>query len=167
MVVPGFALKPAVRKILELIVQTSRGIYRLTLVLVLITGLAACAGKDKQEKTPDQMTEQLRQETLKYVTDSDRANKAAELTEQLRQIFVEAHEQSKTDIETYRAINANFDATEADFKAFFESINNKARNRHGRVLAIHSKLKTLLTEEEWKKLNDARKDALKTDLNLL
>ncbi len=61
-------------------------------LLLLITGLVACAGKDKAEATPKNMTEQLRQEILSTVADKDRANKAAALAENLRYIFVDADE---------------------------------------------------------------------------
>jgi hypothetical protein len=142
-------------------------VFRQIFLLLLITGLAACAGKDKQEKTPDYVTGQLRQEILKTVTDPERASQAAELADSLKQIFAESDKQYKTDFETFQSINANFDATDAELQAFFDRINSQAKNRQARVLAIHEKMRTLLTAEEWKQLNDAREDALKVDLKLL
>lgn len=142
-------------------------VFRRIFLLLLITGLAACAGKDKQEKTPDHVTGQLRQEILKTVTDPERAGQAAELAESLKQIFAESDKQYKTDFETFQSINANFDATDAELQDFFDRINSQAKNRQARVLAIHEKMRTLLTAEEWKQLNDAREDALKVDLKLL
>ena len=136
-------------------------------MLLLITGLAACAGKDKQEKTPDRVTGQLHQEILKTVTDPERTSQAASLAESLKQIFAESDKQYKTDFETFQSINANFDTTDAELQAFFDRINSQAKNRQARVLAIHEKMRTLLTAEEWKQLNDAREDALKVDLKLL
>ncbi len=135
--------------------------------LLLITSLVACAGKDKEEATPKNMTEQLRQEILNTVADKDRANKAAALAESLRYIFVDAHEQLKKDIETYRSLDANFDSTDADFKAYFDSMNERGKERQDRVLAIHEAMKSLLTAKEWQQLEDARKKALATDLKLL
>jgi len=142
-------------------------VFRRIFLLLLITGLAACAGKDKQEKTPDHVTDQLRQEILKTVTDPERASQAAALAESLKQIFAESDKQYKTDFETFQSINANFDTTDAELQAFFDRINSQAKNRQARVLAIHEKMRTLLTAEEWKQLNDAREDALKVDLKLL
>lgn len=135
--------------------------------LLLITSLVACAGKDKAEATPDNMTEQLRQEILNTVADKDRANKAAALAESLRYIFVDAHEQLKKDIETYRTLDANFDSTDADFKSYFDSMNARGKERQDRVLAINEAMKSLLTAKEWQQLEDARKKALETDLKLL
>jgi hypothetical protein len=129
--------------------------------------MVACAGKDKVEATPENMTEQFRQEILKTVTDPERASQAASLAESLKQIFAESDKQYKTDFETFQSINANFDATDAELQAFFDSINSQAKNRQARVLAIHEKMRTLLTAEEWEQLNDAREDALKVDLKLL
>ena len=142
-------------------------VFRRIFLLLLITGLAACAGKDKQEKTPDHVTGQLHQEILKTVTDPERTSQAASLAESLKQIFAESDKQYKTDFETFQSINANFDATDAELQAFFDRINSQAKNRQARVLAIHEKMRTLLTAEEWKQLNDAREDALKVDLKLL
>lgn len=142
-------------------------VLRRIFLLLLITGLVACAGKDKQEKTPDHVTGQLHQEILKTVTDPERTSQAAALAESLKQIFAESDKQYKTDFETFQSINANFDTTDAELQAFFDRINSQAKNRQARVLAIHEKMRTLLTAEEWKKLNDAREDALKVDLKLL
>ena len=142
-------------------------VLRRIFLLLLITGLAACAGKDKQEKTPDHVTGQLHQEILKTVTDPERTSQAASLAESLKQIFAESDKQYKTDFETFQSINANFDATDAELQAFFDRINSQAKNRQARVLAIHEKMRALLTVEEWKQLNDAREDALKVDLKLL
>jgi len=71
------------------------------------------------------------------------------------------------DMETFRSMNADFNATEEQFQAFFEGLNAQAGSRQNQAVAIHSKMKALLTAEEWKQLNDAREDALQTVLKLL
>ena len=142
--------------------------YRLLiLVLMLILGLSACAGKDKKEDTPDQMTEQFRQEILSTVADPERANKTAKLADKLRELFVDAEQQYKKDFDTFRSLNANYDARETAFQGFFMNMNNQARARQKRVLEVHAKMQKLLTAEEWGKLEDARKKALKVDLKQL
>lgn len=139
--------------------------YRLTaFVMVLMMGLSACAGSDKKEDTPDQMTEQLRQEILNTVSDPDRAKKAAKLADQLRALFVDAEKQYNKDFNTFRSLNANYDARETAFQGFFMNMNTQARARQKRVLEIHAKMQKLLTAEEWEKLEDARNKALKVDL---
>ncbi len=143
------------------------GTFRLVLVLTLGLGLTACAGKDKASETPDQLTEQYRQEILSTVDDADRAEQAAALAEQLRQVFVAEQRQLQVDMKTFQSMNADFDTTEAQFQAFFEGLNAHKEARQGQVVAIHSKLQALLTADEWKKLKHARKDALKIDLRLL
>ena len=153
--------------ILELNMKTLAVVYRRIFLLLLITGLVACAGKDKKEDTPDQMTEQFRQEILSTVADPERANKAAKLADKLRELFVDAEQQYKKDFETFRSLNANYDAKETAFQGFFMNMNNQARVRQKRVLEIHAKMQKVLTAEEWAKLEDARKKALKTDLKLL
>lgn len=140
--------------------------YRLSLLL-LMTGLVACAGNDKVEATPENMTELLRQEILSTVKDVERANQAADFAEQLKQVFVAAHEQSKKDVDTYRSLNANFDSTDEDFKKFFDGINARGKERQEKVVTINGKMKSVLTAEEWQLLEDARKKALKIDLKLL
>ena len=142
-------------------------INRLILLVLLAAAMVACAGKDKVEATPENMTEQLRQETLKIVSDADRAKQAAELTGQLKQIFVAAHTQLKVDIDDFHALNRNFDTTDVEFNAFFDGINSRGRERQSRVLDIHVKMKGLLTAKEWAQLEDTREDALKLDIKLL
>ena len=142
--------------------------YRLlALVLLLALDLTACAGKDKKEETPDQMTEQFRQEILNTVSDPERAEKAAKLADQLRELFVDAEKQNTKDFDTFRSLNANYDARETAFQGFFMNMNNQARARQKRVLEIHAKMQKLLTADEWKQLEDARKKALKADLKHL
>jgi len=149
------------------VVNKLTGYRRLTLSLMLVIGLSACAGKDKQDETPDRMTELLRQEILTIVTDTDRANEAAELADKLRQTFVEAEKQLEKDIATFRSLNANYDARENAFQGLFMNINTQARARQARVIAIRTKMKTLLTADEWAQLKKVREDALKADLNFL
>ena len=139
----------------------------ISLAFVLALGLAACAGKDKQEKTPDRMTELFRQEILQTVADPDRAEKAARLADQLRQLFADADRQNRKDFETFRSLNANYRAKETAFQGFFMNMNNQARARQKRVLEIHAKMQKLLTADEWKKLDEAREKALKVDLKTL
>lgn len=142
--------------------------YRLlTLALILVLGLSACAGRDTKEDTPDQMTVQFRQEILSTVTDPERADKAARLANKLRELFVDAEQQYKKDFETFRSLNANYDAKETAFQGFFMNMNNQARARQKRVLEVHVKMQKLLTAEEWEKLEDARKKALKVELKQL
>ena len=142
-------------------------INRLILLVLLTAGIVACAGKDKVEATPENMTEQFRQEILKIVSDADRAKQAAELADQLKQIFVDSHAQSKVDVDDFHALSRNFDTTDAEFNAFFDGINSRGKQRQSRVLDIHEKMKGLLTAKEWAQLEDARGDALKVDIKLL
>jgi hypothetical protein len=142
-------------------------LYQPMLILILAVGLTACAGKDKKDPTPDQVTGQLRQEILSTVSDPARAEDAAALAEQLRQLFVAAQSQVKDDMKTYDSMNADFNSTRAQFETFFDGVNTRAQARQDKVVAIHSKMQALLTAEEWKQLKHARKKALKTDLKLL
>jgi hypothetical protein len=137
------------------------------LLLLLITGITACAGKDKVEATPDNMTELLRQEILSTVADADRANEAAELAAQLRQIFVDSQAQSEKDVEMFHSIISNMDSTDKDFNTFFDEMNARSKKRQSQVLSINTKMKSLLTAKEWQQLEDAREKALEADLKLL
>ncbi|MEH6571229.1 MAG: hypothetical protein V7709_19265 [Halioglobus sp.] len=142
-------------------------VYRLALVLMLGLGLSACAGKDKESETPEQLMDLFRQEILSTVGDADRAEQALALAEQLEQGFVATQSQLQVDMETVRSMNADFNATETQFQAFFEGLNAQAGTRQNQAVAIHSKMQALLTADEWKQLKHARNDALQTVLKLL
>ena len=142
-------------------------VMRLIFLSMLIIGLSACSGKDKVEATPANMTELLRQEILDTVVDADRANEAAELATQLRQIFVDAQAQSTKDVAMFHSIISNMDSTDKDFNTFFDDMNAGTKKRQSQVLSINLKMKSLLTAEEWQQLEDAREKALKADLKLL
>ena len=142
--------------------------YRhLLLPVILSIGLSACAGKDRNDETPDAMTEQFREEILESVQDPERAEKAVKLAVQLRQLFIEAEKQFKKDFDTFRSLNANYDAKKSSFQGLFMNMNNQARARQKRVLEIHAKMQKLLTAEEWDKLEKARKNALEVDLKYM
>ena len=113
-------------------------VFRQIILLILIAGVASCAGKDKQEKTPELVTGQLQQEILKTVTDPERASQAADLADSLKQIFAEADKQYKTDFETFESINANFDATDAELQTFFDS-SKQVHDRHYKKSAAFSR----------------------------
>lgn len=140
---------------------------QVAMVLLLALGLSACAGKDRTVDTPDQMTEQFRQEILNTVTDPERAEKVAKLADRLRELFADAEKQHKKDFETFRSLNANYDARESAFQGFFMTMNNQARARQKRVLEIHAKMQKLLTANEWDALEKAREKALKVDLKYM
>jgi septin family protein len=142
--------------------------YRhLVLLVILLPGLSACAGKDMKDKTPDAMTEQFRLEILESVQDPERAEKAAKLAGQLREQFVEAERQYKKDFDTFRSLNANYDANKSSFQGFFMNMNNQARARQKRVLEIHAKMQKLLTAEEWETLEKSREKALNINLKYM
>ena len=142
--------------------------YRLiALALMLALGLSACVGKDKPDQSPDQMTEQYRQEILNTVADPERAEKALKLAGQLRDLYAEAEQQYKKDFETFRSLNANYDARKSAFQGFFMNMNNQARARQKHVLKLHAKLQELLTAEEWEALENTRKDAIKVELKYM
>ncbi len=109
----------------------------------------------------------MAEEILATVADTGRAAQAAALAEQLKQVFVAQQNQLRADMKTFQSLNADFNATEAQFRAFFEGLNARTELRQGQVVAIHSKMQALLTADEWTQLKHARKDALKMDLKLL
>ena len=99
--------------------------------------------------------------------DADRAGQAAALAESLKQVFVTAQNQLQADMKTFQSMNTDFNATEAQFQAFFNGLNARADARQDQVVAIHLKMQALLTADEWKQLKHVRNDALKIDLKLL
>jgi hypothetical protein len=59
------------------------------------------------------------------------------------------------------------DSTDKDFNTLFDDMNARTKKRQSQVLSINTKMKSLLTAEEWQLLHDAREKALKADLKLL
>ena len=97
--------------------------------------------------------DELRAAVREEVGNPVKANEVEVLVDQLEQIMIEANEARKAHIERMGSLNANYDATEEEFRAAFADFNAKQRSRQDRILAIDQRARELTTDREWKALS--------------
>ena len=89
---------------------------------------------------------------MREIRDPDRAAKGVILVDQLEQIMIDAANDRKAHVDRIRALNADYDATEEDFRVMFREFNAKRSDRQARIIDINQQAKNLTTMKEWKAL---------------
>jgi len=96
--------------------------------------------------------DELRAAVMREIRDPDRAAKGVILVDQLEQIMIDAANDRKAHVDRIRALNADYDATEEDFRVMFREFNAKRSDRQARIIDINQQAKNLTTMKEWKAL---------------
>ena len=135
--------------------------------IVLLILFAGCSHEPKpaalvSDKGP---FDELRSAFRSQIKDHDRAAQGVDLVDQLERLMTEANSDLKAHGARIRSLNANYDATEEDFRAEFHEFNSKLSEREERILEINERAKTLTTAEEWKALTKVYEEIMKKALD--
>jgi hypothetical protein len=120
--------------------------------------MAACA----REPTPApeaavrRSMDDLRAAALTTIKDPARAKEVAGLVDQLERNFAEALKVNRTHLERLWALDADYDATEADFLKLFGDFNAGSVRRRDRFVELRDRLIAATTEAEWSELAKTR-----------
>ena len=131
----------------------------LTLAFVLV--LAACSHKPKPSSLvpAEGALDDLRSAVAREIRDPDRAKRAAALVDEIEQLTSAAHADFKVHAAALRTLNANYDATQAEFSKLFRDFNAMRDARQTRALDINRRAKALVSAEEWNALSRVREKA--------
>ena len=136
-----------------------RAIAIFTLAAIALT---ACGGKKPVSAldTEQSAFADLEAEVREIVVDPSRADDAVALVEQFEQEFavfraLVADQRTET-----RALNANYDATRAEFDEFLAANQDRMITARERVTDAHLALITATTPEEWDSLRKATSKAM-------
>ena len=132
-------------------------------ILAALLLLVACSHEPKPSAltTAEEAFDRLRAAVAREVKDPARAKQASALVDDMQQLVAAGHSDLKTHDARLRALNANYDASEADFQAAFREFN-AGRGRHqDRTLELNRRAKALVTEDEWNALARAEEQALR------
>ncbi len=110
--------------------------------------------------------QELRAAVTREVKDPARAAQGTKLVDELTGILAEAGTDIRAHDARLRTLNANYDATQAQFQAAFRDFNARRDARQRRVLDLNQRGKALLTAEEWDALGKVREEALERLLQL-
>jgi hypothetical protein len=131
------------------------------LVVTLVLVLAACSHKPKPSSLvpAEGALDDLRAAVVREVKDPERAKQAVGLVDELEQVTISAHGDFKAHADALRSLNANYDATEAEFGTLFREFNARRDARQARSLELNRRAKALLSADEWNALSRVRKKA--------
>jgi hypothetical protein len=120
--------------------------------------IAACARgpTPAPEDAVRRSMDELRAAALTTIKDPARAKEVAGLVDQLERHFDEALKADRTHLERLWALDADYDATEADFQKLFSDFNAGAVRRRDRFVELRNRLIAATTEAEWNELAKAR-----------
>jgi len=122
--------------------------------LVSVILMAGCSHEPKTTALLSSQSafDELRAAVTREIRDPDRAAKGVILVDQLEQVMIEASNDRKAHVDRIRALNADYDATEEDFRAMFREFNTKRSDRQARIIDINQQAKNITTSAEWKAL---------------
>lgn len=135
---------------------------RLLAVAIVCASLAACGGK-KNMTPADEMGaafDDFNAEVREVVTEPERADQVVALMEQLEQQLRLMQNRINAREADFRKLNANYDATEEDFKKFSERVARESRENKEKASTTYRKLYRLLTPEERDALVKTRSKAV-------
>jgi hypothetical protein len=130
----------------------------LSLVFVLCASTACSSSKSKE--TPEQRAEtglgRYQAHIREIVKDPARADRLVDLSTQFQGVV----EDAGRSLESYRAnvslLNANYDATLAEFRALFDQQDSERAGLIERAITLRTRMAAITTDAEWAELKKAR-----------
>jgi len=129
--------------------------------LLFLLLLVACSHEPKPSALvpAEGALDELRAAVAREVKDPDRARRAVALVDEMERITIAAHADYKDHEARLRALNANYDAKEEDFRTLFRDFNARRDERQARTLELNQRAKALVTAGEWQALARLREAA--------
>lgn len=132
---------------------------RVALLLSALLCLGSCTHEPPQRAASDALHE-LRAAVQREIKDPQRAAQGARLVDEMEGLLREAEAGLKAHDAKMRALNADYDATPAAFRAAFKDFNGAREARLQRLLDIDARAKSLTTAAEWQALDAAREKTI-------
>jgi hypothetical protein len=100
-------------------------------------------------------------ETLKEacdlaISDPDRSAKVLALLRETTQIMVDRAEYLKAHNEEFKKLTSNYSSTEDEIRNLIGEYNEVRTSAQDRIIEITGQIRELVTDEEWKKLDEIR-----------
>lgn len=145
------------------------GILNAFLVATAVLSLAGCAGTEKMSAVDveHQAFEDLRSEIREVIDDPARAAEAIALVNALSDELSALRRDVADRKRRARQLNADYDASRADFEALAEQLDRERRSNRQRVLDEHREFLALVTPEEWAEISKAHTKAMKATIKTM
>lgn len=125
-------------------------------------GVVGCSSKPEPSPRDNARTafEELRTQLRSEIADPARRDTLLARTDELETLVAQAATDQRQTADRIAALNRSYDATEQEFLAAFGDLNEKRAARHRRLVEIHAEVRTLATDEEWRRVGKFKKLAL-------
>jgi len=141
-----------------------RAAHRVACVVLgaALLGVIGCSSRPEPSPRDTARTafEDLRTQLRTEIADPAKRDTLLARTDELETLVAQAAADQRQTADRIAALNRNYDATEQEFLAAFGDLNEKRAARHRRLVEIHAEVRTLATDEEWKRVGKFKKLAL-------
>jgi hypothetical protein len=124
--------------------------------LTLAAAVAGCGGsKPSREQVLTTYGQELRQAVSTKVADEPRKARMLAILDQLDAVNRRFTEETRTFIDSYRELNADYDATRPAFDRLFSDYSTRRVRARSEALDLHFQLASLATADEWDSIGKA------------
>jgi hypothetical protein len=128
-----------------------------TLVICCVTlTLTGCGGKEPtRQQSIERYSSELREAVSGHVHDEQRRSQMLVIVDQVETLNHRFNNETAEFIESYRKLNADYDAARPAFDQLFADYSAKRVRARGEALDLHFQLASLATEGEWNSIAKA------------
>lgn len=130
---------------------------RLMLLVCAVTlTVPGCGGKKQtKEQAAARYSQELREAVSTRVPDKGRKAQMLLIVDQLEALHRRFSQETADFVQSYRKLNADYDATRPAFDQLFSDYSAKRINARKEALDLHFQLASLATADEWDAIGDA------------
>ena len=139
-----------------------------SLAVVISLALFGCGGTpDSPADVKKQAFDDLRAQVRVVITDEQREDQAIAMVGELQVTFEAIIKRRLRRAEQANALNANYDATRADFRELYDDIKTEAETNQQELSRIHRNLVNVTSDQEWAQLSKSHSKAMDAAINAL
>lgn len=138
-------------------------------MILLVFAVSGCAGKNDVSPidVENQAFEDFRAEIRNAIDDPERETKAIAIVEELREELASLRNKKKGRQNDFKKLNANYDATRAEFDAVLKATNEEILLNQKRIADKRNAFIAVTTPEEMIQITEARTAAISAAIDTL
>ena len=119
------------------------------LVCAVTLAVLGCGAKQTKQQAMERYSQELREAVSSKVPDERRKAQMLLIVDQLSALHRRFSEETARLLESYRKLNADYDATRPMFDQLFSDYSSKRIKARSEALDLHFQLASLATADEW------------------
>lgn len=139
------------------------------MIIAISFAFAGCGGKDAVAPidVEKQAWEDLRNEVREAIASPERESEVIALVDILERDMSALRGVVDERINGARQLNANYDATRAEFQSFLTKISKDAELQRKKAIQSHAALISFTTTDEWAQISKANTKAMKSTIKTM